>query len=260
MQQHSDEGRQAPVMSRMLEARAEVSSRPSFDVERRSTEMESLSNDGNSTPLAKRLMEIFQFEEPEQVIEEYPCWLLQSVLLQGFLYITARHVCFYAYLPKKAHVVAKSGYLSKSGKRNPKYNRYWFRLKGNVLSYYQDSTNLYFPHGHIDLTYGISANIDEEDKECCRFIVTTGVRTYNFRADSAPSAKEWVKSLQRVIFRNHNEGDSVKISLPISNIMEVKEAQMMEFANTCRITVIDNDETYAIDEVSCQVWLKDGLY
>jgi hypothetical protein len=33
---------------------------------------------------------------------EYPCWLLQSVLLQGYLYITAKHICFYAYLPKKA--------------------------------------------------------------------------------------------------------------------------------------------------------------
>jgi hypothetical protein len=33
---------------------------------------------------------------------EYPCWLLQSVLLQGFLYVTAKHICFYAYLPKKA--------------------------------------------------------------------------------------------------------------------------------------------------------------
>lgn len=33
--------------------------------------------------------------------KEYPCWLLQSVLLQGYLYLTTKHVCFYAYLPKK---------------------------------------------------------------------------------------------------------------------------------------------------------------
>lgn len=32
---------------------------------------------------------------------EYPCWLLQTVLLQGYLYITQKHICFYAYLPKK---------------------------------------------------------------------------------------------------------------------------------------------------------------
>ncbi|PNY29014.1 Sterol 3-beta-glucosyltransferase [Tolypocladium capitatum] len=243
-----DDNRVAPVMSRMLQARAEMSSRPSFDLERLSTELSPTDDDDDATPLAKRLMEIFQFDEPEQVIEEYPCWLLQSVLLQGFLYITAKHICFYAYLPKKANVVAKSGYLSKSGKRNPKYHRYWFRLKGDVLSYYRDSTNLYFPHGQIDLRFGISASVVDRDKDGVQFEVVTSHRTYNFRADSAPSAKEWVKSLQRVIFRSHNDGDSVKISLPIHNVIDVEETQMMEFSDTCKIRVIDNDETYAIDE------------
>lgn len=144
--------------------------------------------------------------------------------------------------------MAKSGYLSKSGKRNPRYNRYWFRLKGDVLSYYRDSTSLYFPHGQIDLRFGISAAIVDRDKDAMLFNVVTSHRTYNFRADSAPSAKEWVKSLQRVIFRSHNDGDSVKISLPIRNVIDVEETQMMEFSDTCKIRVVDNDETYAIDE------------
>jgi len=145
--------------------------------------------------------------------------------------------------------VVKSGYLSKSGKRNPKYNRYWFRLKGDVLAYYQDSQNLYFPSGQIDLRYGMSATITDKAKDGVHFSVVTHHRTYHFKADSAPSAKEWVKSLQRVIFRSHNDGDSVKISLPIENVIDLEEAQMVEFADTCKIRVIDNDETYAIDEV-----------
>lgn len=145
--------------------------------------------------------------------------------------------------------MAKSGYLSKSGKRSPKYNRHWFRLKGDVLSYYAQSTNLYFPHGQIDLRYGISASITDKDKEGLHFSVVTSHRTYNFKADSAPSAKEWVKSLQRVIFRSHNDGDSVKISLPIENVIDIEDTQMIAFADTCKIRVIDNDETYAIDEV-----------
>ncbi|KAK2595625.1 Sterol 3-beta-glucosyltransferase [Conoideocrella luteorostrata] len=243
-----EDNRLAPVMSRMLQARAEMAARPSFDMERRSTDVQETDYSDESSALAKRLMEIFEFDEPEKVIEEYPCWLLQSVLLQGFLYLTSKHICFYAYLPKKANVVAKSGYMSKSGKRNPKYHRYWFRLKGDVLSYYRDSTNLYFPHGQIDLRFGISASIVDTDKDGLQFNVVTSYRTYNFKADSAPSAKEWVKSLQRVIFRSHNEGDSVKISLPIDNIIDVEETQMMEFSDTCKIRVIDNDETYAIDE------------
>lgn len=264
----NDENRLAPVMSRMLEARAEVSARPSFDLERQSTdksgEPSSLA-ETEPSDLSKRLQKIFEFDEPEELISEYPCWLLQGVLLQGYIYITSKHICFYAYLPKKAvsqvevdperttltlyqHEVTKSGYLSKSGKRNPKYNRYWFRLKGDVFSYFRDPSNLYFPHGQIDLRYGISASITDKDKEGVHFSVETDHRTYHFRADSAPSAKEWVKCLQRVIFRSHNDGDSVKISLPIANVIDIEEAQMLELADTCKIRVIDNDETYAIDE------------
>lgn len=246
---HADE-RAAPVMSRMLEARAKMASRPSFDLERLSSEHESAMDRDMAGPteLAKRLKDIFLFDQPEEVIEEYPCWLLQHILLQGYMYITTKHIAFYAYLPKKAHEVAKSGYLSKSGKRNPKFHRYWFLLKGDVFSYYRDSQSLYFPSGQIDLRYGISAEITDKDKEGVHFSLVTNHRTYNFRADSAPSAKEWVKSLQRVIFRSHNEGDSVKISIPIDNVIDIEETQMLDFADTCKIRVIDNDETYAIDE------------
>jgi sterol 3beta-glucosyltransferase len=52
-------------------------------------------------PLAKRIQQIFEFEEAEEVISEYACWLLQSILLQGYMYITQKHICFYAYIPKK---------------------------------------------------------------------------------------------------------------------------------------------------------------
>ncbi|KAK4124071.1 glycosyltransferase family 1 protein [Parathielavia appendiculata] len=244
------ESRTAPVMSRMLEARAELAARPSFDLDRLSDEPSQITDAGDSGPseLAKRLKDIFEFDRPEEVIEEYPCWLLQHVLLQGYLYITARHIAFYAYLPKRGNDVIKSGYLSKSGKRNPKYNRYWFRLKGDVLSYYRDPQDLYFHQGHIDLRYAISANITDKDKEGVNFAVVTDQRTYYFRADSPQSANEWVKSLQRVIFRSHNDGDSVKISLPIENVIDIEETNMLDFAETCKIRVIDNDETYAIDE------------
>jgi len=98
------EGRLAPVMSRMLEARAQMAARPSFDLERLSSDQIKGVEEGETGPseLAKRLKDIFEFDEPEEVIEEYPCWLLQHVLLQGYMYITRRHIAFYAYLPKKA--------------------------------------------------------------------------------------------------------------------------------------------------------------
>jgi sterol 3beta-glucosyltransferase len=79
-----------------------------------------------SVPLAERLQRIFEFEDVEEVISgtfvlvpllvrsnffsEYPCWLLQSILLQGYMYITQKHICFYAYIPRK-HVRHLNGLL-----------------------------------------------------------------------------------------------------------------------------------------------------
>ena len=51
--------------------------------------------------LATRIQQIFEFDQAEEVISEYPCWLLQSILLQGYMYITQKHICFYAYISKK---------------------------------------------------------------------------------------------------------------------------------------------------------------
>lgn len=67
----ADENRLAPHMSRILEARAEVAARPSFDLERRPTDKEQTTLDQNetkTTDLSKQLQDIFEFDEPEEVI------------------------------------------------------------------------------------------------------------------------------------------------------------------------------------------------
>ena len=118
--------RDAPVMSRMLEAQAKMtSSGAGLGGKTDTVEASETSKPDKpeatqaSNNLVTRLMEIFGFEKPEEVISggrniifylffiadfvsEYPCWLLQSVLLQGYMYITEHHICFYAYLPKKS--------------------------------------------------------------------------------------------------------------------------------------------------------------
>ena len=120
------------------------------------------------------------------------------------------------------------------------------------MSYYTNPAELYFPRNRINLQYAISADVVESKKkgdEETTFIVTTDERKYQFKADSAASAKEWVRSIQKVIFRTHNEGNSVKISLPIQNVLEIEESSILDFADTVKVRVIDNDETFAIDEV-----------
>ena len=245
--------RAAPVLSRMVEAQALLDTKTPT-TERPEPRMESSteeSQEQSASMLSTRLMEMFGFQRPEKVTVEYACSLLQSMLLQGYMYVTEGHICFYAYLPRKSTVAIKSGYLYKGGKKSSKYTRYWFSLKGDVLSYYADPSNLYFPSGHVDLRYGISASLSDKDqgKETRDFEVTTDQRTYYFRADSSSNAKEWLKALQKVIFRTHNDGDSVKVSFPIQNIIDVEESPMAEFAETVKIRVVDSEDTYAIDEV-----------
>ncbi|OCK82777.1 glycosyltransferase family 1 protein [Lepidopterella palustris CBS 459.81] len=228
---------------------SEPDSEKALPVSRRSRHGSTASRTKGPITLAQRLKEIFEFETTEEVISEYPCWLLQSILLQGYMYITQRHICFYAYIPKKNHEVSKTGYLSKRGRS--KYNRYWFILKGDVLAYYISPAELYFPRNLINLQYAVSASVMEvkdKGKDETAFSVTTDERTYLFKADSAASAKEWVRSIQRVIFRAHNDGNSVKISLPMQNVLDIEESTILDFADTVKIRVIDNDETFAVDD------------
>lgn len=250
--------RDAPIMSQMLQARANAENLESSGATLRPRPSTSASASTASlkgsrkalVALPEALKEIFQFDQPEEVISEYPCWYLANVLLQGYMYVTQRHVCFYAYLQQKSETTIKSGYIGKRGKTNPHFRRYWFVLKGTVLSYYTNPATPYFPSGNIDLRYGITADLvrEKDNKDSYYFSVTTDKRVYQFKADSEASAKEWVRQLQKVIFRSHNDGDSVKISLPIDNILDVEENPIIDFAETIRIRVIDNDQTYAVDE------------
>lgn len=67
----SEENSLAPVMSRMLEARAEAAERPSFDIGRQSTDKgrETLDlTEPTHTELSKRLQRIFDLDEPEELI------------------------------------------------------------------------------------------------------------------------------------------------------------------------------------------------
>ena len=66
------EGRRAPIMSRILEARAEMSSRSSFDLERVSGDYRRGDGDSDETgpsALSRKLKQIFEFEDFEEVVE-----------------------------------------------------------------------------------------------------------------------------------------------------------------------------------------------
>lgn len=176
---------------------------------------------------------------------------MRHILLEGRLYITNNDVCFTAYLPRTQGKTLLSGTLSKMGKR-AHFSRNWFVLKQDQLSYYNSAKELYFPVGAIDLRYAFQAEVIAENQKdkihSSTFALVTEQRTYRFRADSAVSAQQWVKSLQRAIFLSRNEGDQVKIKIPVENILDLEETNLNEFGVALKIRAIDSENTFSIDE------------
>ncbi|SMY25439.1 unnamed protein product [Zymoseptoria tritici ST99CH_1A5] len=205
--------------------------------------------DDEPKSLSTVLAQMFQFEQEEEVIAEYPCWYTVNVLLQGKLYITGKHVCFYAFLPKRHNKIIKTGHIGKVGKHSYRYLRYWFLLKGETFSYFKDSHDPYFPLGVVDLRNGISADITTKaGEDTTEFTLTTQTRVYKYKADTPGSAMEWVKQLRKVMFRCHNDGNAVKISLPLENIVDIERTGVVKAAETIKLRVVDNEETFAVDE------------
>ena len=247
---------EAPVLTRKLEAmaQAELESSTSTLTIRRSTEGKSSEQrERKSSKLSTPhvVAETFKLAEPEEVKSEFRCWYLQNVLLEGYMYITEKHVCFYAYLQRKTGTTVKTGHISKIGLHSYRYRRYWFVLKGDTFSYYNSPAEPYAAQGFVDLRYAISvelAAVRGKVETAADFTITTPTRVYQYRAETLSSAKDWVKELQKVIYRTHNDSDSVKITLPINNIVDVERKEVVDFSETIMLRVVDNEETFAIDE------------
>ncbi|KAF7792479.1 hypothetical protein EIP86_003520 [Pleurotus ostreatoroseus] len=193
--------------------------------------------------LAEKLREIFDINGIEEVIAEMPCWLLRSILLQGYMYLTDSYICFFAHMPSREDQILKSGWMSKRATRTKRWIKHWFTLKNDVLSWYQSSADPYFPHGVVDLRYAISCE-PSGDKD---IRLRTNQKSIKLSADSVPSRDEWVKAIRKVIFKAQNMGDSVKIAIPYSAIIDVEKSSAMDFSETIEIKVVDNVEQYLVD-------------
>lgn len=104
-------------------------------------------------------------------------FLPSNPVLQGYMYLTNSHLCFFAHMPSRevslhdiasllSHTISysavqdqvlKSGTLSKRASRTKRWNKHWFVLKNDVLSWYQSSTVckvfylvVHYAHSRID--------------------------------------------------------------------------------------------------------------
>lgn len=71
------------------------------DRETRHSSANSVGELGDTDQLASVLTRAFNLSQQEKLVGYYPAWLLKSVMLQGHLYVTTNHICFYSYIPRK---------------------------------------------------------------------------------------------------------------------------------------------------------------
>ncbi|KAF9970576.1 Sterol 3-beta-glucosyltransferase [Actinomortierella ambigua] len=199
----------------------------------------------DSKSIAEKLRSAFGYSEMEDFLGEYSCWLARSVLLPGYMYLTTNHICFYANLPSSQDVVQKEGYFSKKSRTYKRYYRYWFVLKNDFLSYYNNQTDVYYPIKTIDLKHALSAEPSPSNEET--FYIFTNNKKYTFKTDSVIQRADWVKAIQKCIFHAKMEGDKVKISIPVANVVDV-DMNRMAFAEAIQIKVMESDESFAVDE------------
>ncbi|KAK2461690.1 hypothetical protein APHAL10511_006153 [Amanita phalloides] len=193
--------------------------------------------------LAEKMKEVFELSGIEEVWAELPCWLLRSILLQGYMYLTNSFLCFFAHMPSREDQVLKSGTLSKKAQRTRRWVKHWFVLRNDALSWYQSSSDPYFPHGIVDLRYALSCEpVGEKDIR-----LRTNQKTVLLSAESVPSRDEWIKAIKKVIFKAQNSGDSVKIAIPYSLILDVERSAAMDFSETIEVKVFDKEEQYSVD-------------
>lgn len=196
--------------------------------------------------LLQQLKEIFQLEATETLMLAQPCWLFRSLLLQGHLYLTSGHICFYAYLPSRDEKTVKTGVLGKQTRRTHRFSKHWASLKGGKLSWFDSERDPYFPQGHIDLRK-VSA-IDPSQNHKGRFKVTTPARRFTFLTEDEQSRDAWIAALQKETFRAQNQGESVRISIPLETVMNVETTLSVDGTEMVCISVVDEAGDFSVDE------------
>lgn len=173
------------------------------------------------------------------------------------MYLTARHICFYAHMPARevsSHIksfsnadeqnaVVRTGPLYKKASRTKLNTKFWVVLRNDVLSWFESTSDPYFPKGNISLQYVSSCDPVDEN----RFKLRTPERNYTFKADTSDGRDEWVKSIQKVMFKTQHEGESVKLIIPLEAVLDVEKSPTLEFAETIEVRCVDSEDQMSVD-------------
>jgi sterol 3beta-glucosyltransferase len=106
-----------------------------------------------------------------------------------------------------------------------------------------DPQDPYFPKGNISLQYASSC----DSVGGARFKLRTTERNYTFTADNEANAEEWIRVINKVIFKRQQEGETVRLIIPLEAVIDVELGPSLEFAETIEVKVVDSDDSMSID-------------
>lgn len=129
------------------------------------------------------------------------------------------------------NLIVKTGPLYKKASRTKINSKFWVILKNDVLSWYESTSDPYFPKGNISLQYASSCDPIDEN----RFKLRTAERNYTFTADTEEGRDSWIDAIQKVMFKTQHEGESVKLIIPLEVVLEVERSPTLEFAETIEV-------------------------
>ncbi|BFZ56352.1 Sterol 3-beta-glucosyltransferase [Savitreella phatthalungensis] len=207
-------------------------------------------NEQSRQALEIQVRQLFDLPESEQLLEAYSAWLLKSVLLQGRLFLTSTQLCYYAFISHTAESTIKSGYLVKVSEGTGRTHRYYFSLQDHMLSYYQDPGERLFEQGNINLKDAIEAlpSVKHSTVDGYAFLLRTRLRDYIFKTETASAANEWIKIIQKVIFRLNTNGDAVKVTIPFSAILDIEQTHDLTFVDTLKVRLAEEDGSFELSE------------
>ncbi|KAL0091342.1 UDP-Glycosyltransferase/glycogen phosphorylase [Phycomyces blakesleeanus] len=178
------------------------------------------------------------------VSSEWPCYIIRSAIVPGFIYLTDKHICFYASLVHSQ--VKKNSKYNNAIKMSTSYQRCYFDLKNDVLAWYENAIDNYSPLGKIDLKY--AQYVHRSKKRDYGFRINTMTKTWHFQADTEAAVIEWINVFQKAIFKAKNTGSSLKVVIPMENILDIEQPVPIEFQQFLKIRTVGIDDSLVMDE------------
>ncbi|KAK9702810.1 Sterol 3-beta-glucosyltransferase [Basidiobolus ranarum] len=194
---------------------------------------------------SKKLKAEFNLLTDDTLVAEFSCSLISYILLKGYMYLTDQHICFFASTNrKKLSSTERSGFLHLKTRNNRSFSTYWFVLREGALSYYANSTDIYYPLDVIDLKYVVT--LKKNDKKNIIHIVTPE-KNFIIQADTPMAMNEWIKDMIDVICTLRN-GDGIKLAIALDHVVDVEGTSSFDQHASLCIRCFENENSVTIDE------------